>query len=137
MLGAQPPTQALLHTAQALEGTPYRAGGDTPAGFDCSGFVRHVFLTNGITLPRTSRDQAKVGFAVRRSAIRAGDLLFFTRQPGRGPITHVGIALDGKRMIHASSGRAKIVVDPLTLAYYHDRLKLVRRVLRRRGSKHH
>src|SRR5437868_8160546 len=68
---------ALVGTALALRGTPYRNGGSDPAGFDCSGFTQYVFSRYGIALPREVREQYRVGDAVEPSQLAPGDLLFF------------------------------------------------------------
>lgn len=101
---------ALLKTARSYYGVPYRTGGVSHSGMDCSGFTQTSFLKAiGLRLPRVSRDQATVGQAVRKSDLKPGDLVFFgTGTPGR--INHVGIVTDVSnqeaiRFIHASSSR--------------------------------
>ncbi len=86
--------QAAARLALRYLGTPYAWAGTTPAGFDCSGFTRFVYARFGIALPHSSYGQWEAGFYVRRSQLRAGDLVFF----GLG---HVGIWLGRGRFIHA------------------------------------
>ena len=116
--------EGLLRTATDLLGTPYRNGGATLDGFDCSGFVQYVFAQHGVRVPRTVRRQAEVGARVREAA--AGDLVFFNTE-GRGP-THVGIALGPDRFIHAPSSRGVVRVEPFASAYWSSRFLEVRRV---------
>lgn len=94
-----------------LLGTPYRWGGTTPAAFDCSGFVRYVYAELGVKLPRTARQQFKVGAKVTGAALRAGDLVFFDMM--KGYVSHVGMYLGGGKFIHASTPRTGVRIDPL------------------------
>jgi cell wall-associated NlpC family hydrolase len=99
-----PVASQVLRTADEYVGTPYRWGGNTPSeGFDCSGFTKFVFAKYGITLPRTSRDQARAGTAVSANlrALHPGDLMLFA-EPGEA-ISHVAIYAGNGRIIHASS----------------------------------
>jgi peptidoglycan endopeptidase LytE len=92
----------ILATAKAYMGVPYVFGGTTPNGFDCSGYTQYVFAKNGISLPRVSRDQYRVGQAVSTSSLKAGDLVFFSlNQPG--VVGHVGIYIGGGEFISATS----------------------------------
>ena len=100
----QQKTNALLAQAQSLIGSPYRWGGSTPAGFDCSGFTSYVFASQGISLPRISRDQALVGTAVDFKALTPGDLVFFTFLSNR-QISHVGIYLGNNQFVSATSSK--------------------------------
>jgi cell wall-associated NlpC family hydrolase len=100
-----PPSTAasrILRTADAYVGVPYVWGGNTPKGFDCSGFTKYVFAKSGITLPRTSREQVRAGSAVAADfrALRPGDLMMFA-EPGEA-ISHVAIYVGNGRIIHAS-----------------------------------
>ena len=100
---------ALLQRAESYTGVPYRSGGVSRSGMDCSGFTQTVFKGIGIQLPRVSRDQAQLGTPIRKSDLQPGDLVFFaTGTPGR--INHVGIVTNANdpnniRFIHASSSR--------------------------------
>lgn len=117
---------ALLDTALALAGTPYRNGGSSPKGFDCSGFTQWVFARHGIALPRETREQYATGGRVNREAVAPGDLIFFsTVAPGA---SHVGIALDGDRFIHAPSSRGVVRVERRSSTYWRSRFVGARRV---------
>ena len=94
----------VLRTGDAYVGVPYVWGGNTPRqGFDCSGVTKYVFARSGVTLPRTSREQARVGRAVAADfgALRAGDLMFFA-EPGEA-ISHVAIYAGNGWILHSSS----------------------------------
>jgi cell wall-associated NlpC family hydrolase len=105
----------VIPTAERYLGTPYRYGGTSPVtGFDCSGFVQYVFARNAVRLPRTSRQQAKVGVALRRNwkSLSAGDLVMFAE---RGePISHVAIYAGHDRIIHASASGGEVRYDDLS-----------------------
>lgn len=105
----------LSHAQQAI-GTPYRFGGNTPEGLDCSGLVEMTYRAAGIRVPRTADDQFRALPSV--DAPRPGDLLFF----GDGAkATHVGIYGGNRQMIHApGSGRAVVSV-PLDVDYWNQR----------------
>jgi len=117
--------EGIVSTALHLVGTRYRNGGADPEGFDCSGFVQYVFAQQGVNVPRTVEEQARSG--ARVDEMRAGDLVFFHTN-GRGA-THVGIAIDGTRFVHAPSSRGEVRVEPLARAYWADRFVEARRML--------
>jgi cell wall-associated NlpC family hydrolase len=126
---------SLLERAKAYVGVPYRYGGASPSGFDCSGFVRFVFRGIGVALNRSSRSMATQGARVARGEIQPGDLLFFRTLGKR--ISHVGIYLGEGLFIHAGSrggpGQRGVKVARLDIAYYDRRLVQARRVVPRDG----
>jgi len=93
-------------------GTKYVWGGNGKHGYDCSGFTKDVFEQYGVTLPRNSWKQAKVGKKVSRKNLRKGDLIFFNSRKQKR-INHVGIYLGNGRFIHASSFHKRIVISKL------------------------
>lgn len=121
----------ILDTAQSYVGTPYRFGGSTPEGFDCSGFVRHVFGENGVSLSRTSREQFQQGQAIPISAVRPGDLIFFGKVKRKHcRIDHVGLYIGEGRFIHAASARSgQVMVSELKRPRVGARVVLARRIL--------
>ncbi len=108
--------------ARRYLGVPYRWGGESPAGFDCSGLVQYVFARAGVSLPRVVSAQYRVGRAVARSALRPGDIVFFK---GLG---HDGIYVGGGRFIHSPRPGDVVKISSLT-GYYADRWVGARRVL--------
>ncbi len=93
-------SEVLQYAARYLN-TPYKYGGATPAGFDCSGFVQYVYKHFDISLPRTAAAQATAGVRVDKANLSPGDLVFFNTE-GSG-ISHVGIYVGNGRFIHSSS----------------------------------
>ncbi len=120
--------QTLLQKALALLGTPYRWGGTSPdGGFDCSGMVGYVFRSAlGIELPRVSREMAKDGMKVERSALAVGDLVFFSRRGKR--VDHVGIYVGEGRFVHAPRTGRDVTVSSLTDGYWSRKYMQARRV---------
>ncbi len=109
-----------------LLGVPYVTGGTTTKGFDCSGFTQYVFKELGVNLPRVSRDQANIDKSsafkgqtttvTNKNDVEAGDLVFFSNTPGR--VSHVGIALEDNKYVHASVSGSKILVATRAGSYY-------------------
>ena len=126
MTGGLEAAPALVRTALRLAGAPYRDGGADPAGFDCSGFTQYVFARHQVALPREVRDQFALGEPVPPGAIEPGDLLFFTTvAPGA---SHVGIAVDADRFVHAPSSRGVVRIERLSAPYWASRFVGARRV---------
>jgi cell wall-associated NlpC family hydrolase len=118
---------ALVGTALELRGAPYRNGGVSPSGFDCSGFTQYVFAQHGVALPREVREQFKVGKVVGSDKMVPGDLIFFTTTaPGA---SHVGIALGGDEFVHAPSATGVVRVEHLSSRYWSPRFLGIRRVM--------
>ncbi|WP_176222110.1 C40 family peptidase [Tuberibacillus sp. Marseille-P3662] len=96
-------------------GTPYRWGGTTPKGFDCSGFVQYAFNKVGINIPRTTSQQYQAGKAVSKSHLKRGDIVFFETYKS-GP-SHSGIYIGGGDFIHTSSTDG-VTIDNINSPYY-------------------
>ena len=111
----------LVESAQDYLGVPYKWGGTSESGFDCSGLTRAVYRLNGISLPRTSFDQYDDGTAINKSKLQKGDLVFFITNKGRR-VNHVGIYIGNNEFIHAPSkgkmvGKAKLDSNYWSKAY--------------------
>jgi len=100
-------------------GTPYRFGGDSPRGIDCSAFTRRVYRSQNVELPRNSREQARVSSSVAYAAVRTGDLVFFDTSIN-GVISHVGVYLGNGVFAHASSSKG-VTKSSLKEKYYAKR----------------
>ena len=115
--------------ALSLTGTPYRYGGrDTERGFDCSGFVGHVFReVAGIDLPRSAEAIARLGRKIGLEELKPGDLVFFNTL--RRAFSHVGIYLGNQQFIHASSSKTgDVMISSLREAYWARRFDGARRL---------
>ncbi len=115
--------------ARALEliGIRYRRGGTSPeTGFDCSGFVDHVFESLGLILPRTAREISKSGETVKKSELQPGDLVFFNTM--RRAFSHVGIYLGDNLFIHAPASGGQVRIEDLREKYWGKRFNGARRV---------
>lgn len=125
--------QLVTQTAIDAMGTPYVWGGTGANGFDCSGLIQYAYARHGITLPRRSADQARVGLLVPRQLdqLVAGDILTFSASPG-GPVTHVGLYVGDRRFIHSSSSGVRLSLlspDDPQGKHWWDRWAGARRVL--------
>uniref|UniRef100_I2Q0C6 Cell wall-associated hydrolase, invasion-associated protein n=1 Tax=Desulfovibrio sp. U5L TaxID=596152 RepID=I2Q0C6_9BACT len=121
--------ERIMRLAEPYFGAPYRLGGDTASGIDCSGLTKAVFAKCGVDLPRQSRLQAGLGTPVGATELAPGDLLFFATDPSVG-ISHVGIYLGGGKMLHSSPRRGGVGVDRLAGTDYERWFVAARRLAR-------
>ena len=121
-------TSSITKEARRWIKKPYKYGGESPAGFDCSGLVQYVYAQQGVQLPRRSADQARYGKSVSIKEAKQGDLIFFK---SGGRVSHVGIVSDTKgkypSMIHASSSRGVSEVDLDYSEYWRKKYAYIRR----------
>lgn len=118
----------LLEFAKTLLGKKYRAGGETPDGFDCSGYVRYVFKHFGINLVHSSAEQFEsAGAFVEKEDLQAGDLVFFSRNSKS--IGHVGIYMGDNKFIHAASPGKGVIISGMDETYYNERYKGAKRII--------
>ena len=103
----------IIARAKELIGTPYKRGGTTTAGFDCSGFTMYIYNHFDIELPRTAKEQATKGIAVSKANLKMGDLVFFGKS-----IYHVGIYVGGGEFIHSPKPGSEVKI--LQLKYMPD-----------------
>jgi peptidoglycan endopeptidase LytE len=108
----------LVKVAMGFLGAPYRLGGSSVTGVDCSGFVKKIYQFFNIDLPRTAFEQSHVGMRVSRHELAEGDLLFFNTRKTFG---HVGIYIGNNEFVHASSRKKGVRVDNLNTPYYDRR----------------
>ncbi|MFW2135049.1 C40 family peptidase [Chryseobacterium sp. TY4] len=124
---------SILDEASTYLGTPYRYGGTTRSGIDCSAFVLSVFgAAAGVNLPRVAAAQSQEGDSVDKSDLKKGDLVFFSH--GRGRISHVGIVEEvdenGEvKFIHSATSRG-VMVSSLNDKYWGPRYRFAKRILK-------
>jgi cell wall-associated NlpC family hydrolase len=111
--------EELASFALSLRGVPYRYGGATREGFDCSGLVFYSHRQLGLTVPRTSRDQADGARQIKESKLRRGDLVFF--KIGSRHVNHVGIYIGERRFVHAPGAGKPVTINSLDDEYYVQR----------------
>jgi peptidoglycan endopeptidase LytE len=114
-----------VRVAKGFLGAPYRLGGSSVRGLDCSAFAKKIYQFFDISLPRTAREQSRVGKTVAREELKEGDLVFFNTRRAFG---HVGIYIGNNEFVHAAAGRQRMVkIDTLEKPYYDKRfVKAVR-----------
>lgn len=109
-------------------GRPYIYGDTGVRGFDCSGLTYSLYLNNlGIKLPRSSSSLVSAGKKVNKSDLKPGDIILFNTS-GKG-ISHAGLYIGEGNMIHASSGKKKVVIEDINSKYYKSRYVTARRIL--------
>jgi peptidoglycan DL-endopeptidase CwlO len=104
--------QRAVDIAMQYRGAPYRWGGETPSGFDCSGFVRYVYAQLGVSLPHNAAQQYRYGTAITRDNLEPGDLVFFDR------LRHNGIYIGEGRFIHARQTGKHVALASLDDDWY-------------------
>jgi murein DD-endopeptidase len=112
--------------ALAMVGKPYRYGGSTPKGFDCSGLVNYSFAQVGVRVSRDTRALREQGALVRASTLRRGDLVFFDQEGKK--YSHVGIYLGEGVFVHAPSSGGKVRTDSLEAEYWSRHFVEARRI---------
>lgn len=114
--------EQMLNFAKKFLGTPYRWGGTTPSGFDCSGFIYYIMGNFGFSMVRTSFSMSEMGRTVKLADARPGDLMFFKgRNVNSSSVGHVGIVYeikdDGIYIMHASTSRGVVIENFSTSRY--------------------
>lgn len=117
--------RAASHAA-TMVGKPYRFGGASPAGFDCSGLVQFSYRQAGLALPHNTEAQRRSSQPVRLSGLRRGDLLFFDQEGKKN--SHVGIYLGDGRFVHAPSSGKVVRSDRLDSPFWKKHLSEARRL---------
>lgn len=124
--GADDSVRLAAAYAQDMVGKPYRYGGNSPSGFDCSGLVHYSFTRAGISIPRTTRTQLDVGQAVDGESLQVGDLVFFDQEGLK--FSHVGIYIGNRRFVHAPSSGKRVRIDSLDVEYWQQHFTAARRI---------
>lgn len=122
------PTAPERAAAAAMKqvGAPYRYGGTSPKGFDCSGLVLYSYRQAGVTLPHNTEQQRHLGKRVKLSELRPGDLIFFDQQGKKNG--HVAIYVGGAEMVHAPSSGKSVRRDRLDSPYWRKHFSEARRL---------
>ena len=120
----------VLEEASEYLGTPYKHGGTTHSGIDCSGLTQNCYSKAGINLPRSAAEQSQYGEKISRKNLQIGDLVFFDAKSS-GKIDHVGMVtkVEGDKVVFIHSSTSKGVrFDMLNEGYWQDKLRESRRV---------
>ena len=112
--------------AIAMVGKPYHYGGNTPAGFDCSGLVQYSYRRVGVTLPHGTGNLRRISQPVSKNHLRRGDLLFFTQEGKRA--SHVALYIGSNRFVHAPSTGKKVYITSFDDPYWRRHLTDARRL---------
>lgn len=107
--------EEVVNISKKYIGVPYRYGGTTPSGFDCSGFIRYVMQQVGVSVPRTVSEMSQSGTAVAKSDLQVGDIVYF-RTVRSGP-SHAGIYVGNNQFIHASTSKG-VTISSINDPYY-------------------
>ena len=117
---------AAARIANSMIGQPYRYGGQSPGGFDCSGLVWYSYKKVRVNTARTSKELRKQAKKISRKKMKAGDLVFFKGWVRTG---HVGIYIGNERFIHAPSSGKKVKIDRLDTGYWDKHFKSAGRIV--------
>lgn len=121
----------LVNDASDKVGLPYRLGGTTKAGYDCSGLVYSTFKDHDISLPRTSIEMSKKGEKINRDDAKKGDLIFF-KTNGKSIINHVGLIVevldDEIKFVHSST-QLGVIISSTKEAYYKKSFAQINRIV--------
>jgi cell wall-associated NlpC family hydrolase len=121
----------VVETAKSYRGTPYRYGGTTRSGIDCSALIFHAFASVGLNMPRTSEQQSKIGKKVAKRNLEKGDVVFFATGKKKRQVSHAGIVSDNAKgqvwFIHSSTSLG-VTEDNLNNSYWSKAYLFGRRV---------
>ena len=125
--------QTVINKARTYIGTPYKWGGTSSKGMDCSGLLVRSFQSIDLNIPRTTSEQVFLGKRVKLKKSKKGDLVFFAFGKKKKKVTHVGLISDVKSsekidFIHASSSKG-VIETKLNREYYLKRIRVIRRIL--------
>lgn len=112
-------------SAAKMIGKPYKYGGTSPGGFDCSGLIQFSYKQAGVSLPRETMDQRRATQRVKLAELQRGDLIFFDQRGRKN--SHVGIYLGERRFVHAPSSGKHVRNDSLDNPYWRKHLSEIRR----------
>jgi peptidoglycan DL-endopeptidase CwlO len=112
----------VVEIARKYVGAPYRWGGSSPSGFDCSGLVRYVYAQVGVSLPHNAAKQYMLGTPVSRASLEPGDIVFFDR------LRHNGIYIGEGRFIHSRQTGKRVSIAGLDEAWYAEHWVGARRI---------
>lgn len=122
----------IINNARRFEGTPYKYGGTTSKGMDCSGLIYTAFLEENISIPRVSRSIAEEGKRIKTDEVIPGDLLFFITGRRSKQINHVGLVVDvlpGQILFIHSSTSQGVIVSSLNEGYWNNAFIEARRIM--------
>lgn len=120
----------LIKYAATFLGTPYRSGGASPKGFDCSGYTQYVFSKFGYSIPRGPSSQYNaLGTSISKSELKPGDLVFFKNPYNGRSVGHVGIYVGNGQMIHSNQPGGSVRYVTINSGYYSRNYVGARRVI--------